>query len=220
MNDYVSPSTKSMANADPLRSIRAMIDAAPIDAVQEIARGLQDRLYQPQSAAACRVAELGLLAYCLAEQPQDPWLGPQVTADYYDEQRALRATDAPSAETLARRYGSWKRACYAAYGLRIDGSKSESGLPWASSIQGQPPRIPYSREECIESVRLCAEAIGRRPSSSAYATWRRNRRARARAAGEKIRLAPVRRILKLLASERGERDGWRIVLEVALSKSR
>jgi hypothetical protein len=64
----------------------------------------------------------------------------------------------------------------------------------------------------VASVRACAEAIGRRPTSSTYSEWRINRRARARAAGEKVRLAPVRRILALLAPERGERDGWKIVL--------
>lgn len=199
---------------DPLRSIRAMIAAAPLDALLEVARALQNKLNQPESAAARRVAELGLLAVCLDEQPQDPWLSPRVTAEFYDEQRNRRAPHAPSAETLARRYGSWKRACYAAYGVRIDGSKSAPGDAWASGIPGKAPTKACTRDECIESVRLCAREIGRRPSSSAYAEWRANRRARMRAAGETARIASVRRILKLLAPRRGERDGWRIVLGV------
>jgi len=141
-----------------------------------------------------------------------------VTAESYDGQRARLAPGAPSAETLARRYGSWKRACYAAYGLRIDGSKNAPGDPWASGVPGRPPAKACTRDECIESVRLCAREIGRRPSSNAYAyaKWRAYRRARARAAGETVRIASVRRILKVLAPERGERDGWRIVLKKTL----
>jgi hypothetical protein len=34
--------------------------------------------------------------------------------------------------------------------------------------------------------------------------------------GEEIRLAPMRRILALLAPNRGQRDGWRIVLKAAI----
>lgn len=191
-----------------------MIAATPLGAVQAVAQALQNRLNEPKSAAARRVAELGLLAACLETQVQEPWLLPSITADYYDEQRQRIAPDAPSAETLARRYGSWKRASYAAYGLRIDGSKSAPGAPWATGVPGKPPPKPFSREECIASVQLCAAEIGRRPSSSAYAKWRANRRARARAAGQEVRIAPMRRILALLAPRRGERDGWRIVLRV------
>lgn len=198
---------------DPLRSLLAMIAAAPPEALREVARALQNKLNEPKSAAARRVAELGLLAICLDEHPQEPGLTPRVPAELYDAERLRRAPNAPSAETLARRFGSWKRACYAAYGLRIDGSKSAPGDPWASGVPGKAPGRPYRRDECIESVRLCASEIGRRPSSSAYAEWRANRRARARAAGETARIASVRRILKLLAPGRGARDGWRIVLK-------
>jgi hypothetical protein len=193
-----------------------MLAAAPPGALEEVARALQNKLNEPRSAAARRVSELGLLAVCLDEHPQEAGLSPRVPGDVYDLERARSAPDAPSAETLARRFGSWKRACYAASGLRIDGSKSGAGHAWASGLPGKRRGEPYNRAECIESVRLCAEAIGRRPSSHAYSAWRMNRRARARAAGGQVRLAPMRRILAVLAPGRGERDGWRIVLGVAL----
>jgi hypothetical protein len=198
--------------SDPLRSIRAMIAEAKQDALREVGLALHARLNAPETAIRRRVAELGFLANSLEEHPQDPNRLPSLNQDVYDETRKRLAPKAPSSEILAKRYGSWKRACYAAYGLRIDGSKCAPGNPWPSNWTGMRMAPNFSREECVASVRACAEAIGRRPTSSTYSEWRINRRARARAAGEKVRLAPVRRILALLAPERGERDGWKIVL--------
>jgi hypothetical protein len=49
--------------------------------------------------------------------------------------------------------------------------------------------------------------------SGAYRDWRNNRLARARRAGEKLRLASIRGILNQLAPERGHREGWQIALK-------
>jgi len=197
---------------DPLRSIRAMIEVAPPIAQLEIARALQARLNEPKTAAARRIAELGLLAACLEDEEQDPERLPRIKADMYDEKRNGSAPGAPSAETLARRYGSWKRACYAAYGLRLDGSKAAPGKPWPTGTPFKLSQLAYDRDECIASVRACAQSIGRRPTSSAYAKWRSNRLARARTIGEEMRIAPMGRILTVLAPERTKRDGWKIAL--------
>jgi hypothetical protein len=208
---------------DPLRSLNAMIAAAADmeqwQALEDVARALHAHLYEPKTAAARRVAELGFLAEVLRVHPQDPRRLPTVKEEIYDEQRIARAPGAPIAETLARHYGGWKRACYAAYGLRIDGSKSEPGTPWPTALPGKALPSSYTRDECVASVVACAEAIGRIPTSTMYAEWRLNRFARARERGENVRLASPRRILATLAPERGHRDGWKIVRRKVFAES-
>lgn len=202
-----------MREQDPLRSIRAMLAAAPSSALIEVGRALQAKLNQSTSPSEQRLGQLGLLATCVRAEARAGRGWRAVTIESYEARRRL-CPGAPSAETLARRYGSWKGTCRAASLLRTDGSVPRRGA-WVAGVSARPRTKPYSRQECIDSVRA-ATVIGRRPSSSAYAAWRRNRMARARASGEEIRLAPVRRILVELAPERDQRDGWRIVLEKAL----
>jgi hypothetical protein len=202
----------SFDRRDPLRSIRAMIAVTPDQALKAVAHALHARLNAPESALKRRVAELGFLAAQLEEHPQNPNVLPSLRQEIYDETRRRAAPKAPSSEVLAKRYGSWKRACYAAYGLRIDGSKNAPGLPWPAMWSGKSATGKYTRAECVASVELCGAAIGRRPTSFAYNEWRINRLARARAKGEDIRVASVGRILAVLAPERGDRNGWQIVL--------
>ena len=190
-----------------------MIKAAPAEAMLEVASALHARLNAPATPAQRRVSELGALAALLDEHPQDPDYLPSVTEDDYDQRQIRTGSTAPSAETLARRYGGWSRACVAAWTLQIDGTKREPGAnPWPSPILGKRAVPEYTRDECIASIQACAKAIGRRPSSSDFITWRINRLARARSRGEAVRIAYFGRILQVLAPERGERDGWKIAL--------
>lgn len=189
-----------------------MFDAAPAALLEPVARALHARLHAPLDAKARRVAELGFLAEQLEREPQDPNFLPRLKQDTYEERRRRLAPNAPSAETLVRLYSSWKHACYAAYGLRIDGSKDGRGLPWPTIMNGLNRGTSCTREECIESIGLCAEALGRRPMSGAYREWRLNRLARARQSGQEVRLASIRQILTQLAPERGHREGWQIAL--------
>ncbi len=211
---------------DPLETIWAMVDAASPEALYEVARVLHAHLHAPEDAATRRIAELGFLAEQLELQSSfesdaldsDALKSderthnlPSVLQEVYELERRFAGVDAPSAEVLAWRYGSWRRACYAAYGLRADGSKRAPGTPWLTAIPDDSKGKPYTEEECIRSVRACAAEIGRIPSSSAYSEWYLNTRARARARGQQVRIASNRRILAVLGPERGRRDGWKIV---------
>ena len=194
-----------------------MIELAPEEALHDVALALHARLNAPATAAERRVADLGLLAALLDEQPQDPDYLPRVKQEDYDEKRIQTGSSAPSAETLARRFGTWSRACVAAWTLQIDGTRGEAGAnPWPGPFPGKRATAPYTRAECVSSIRACTDALRRRPSSWAYNAWRINRLARARSRGEAVRIASVGRILQVLAPERGDGDGWQIALSRAI----
>jgi hypothetical protein len=59
---------------------KAMINATLADALEEVVRALQRRLFAPEEARERRVRELGLLARLLNQRPQDPSELPTSTA--------------------------------------------------------------------------------------------------------------------------------------------
>jgi hypothetical protein len=197
-----------------------MLGLLPDAAVVELASALHARLYAPAEAKERRWKELGMLAVLLEEHLQPATKLPYVERQHYEARRVTGSRDAPPAARLQERYGSWKRACYAAWTLKPDGSWIEAGRPWPSYILGKPRNDPYTVEECVETVRACAEALGRIPSSYDFFRWRQNRVARGRRRGAPVRLARYDVILKLLAPHRGKRDGWQIVLETVFPRAR
>jgi len=98
-----------------------------------------------------------------------------------------RPDGAPSASRLSRRYGGWETACRAAFGLQADGTYPGHGQPWPAAWRGpgSKPR-PYTREECLDGIRACARALGRRPTVETYRAWLADQARRARA-GDKPR---------------------------------
>lgn len=194
----------------PLRAMTARL--APM-ALAELAAALHARIYQPELARTRRLKELGPLARLLDTHLQPPERRPYVERKIYEATYDVEG--APAAALLVEHYGSWKRACYAAWTLHEDGSWTEGGLPWPTTVKGKPATAAYTAKECVASIHACAEAISRIPSSMDYLRWRANRVARARRQGASIRLASVARILALLAPERGKQDGWQIALGVA-----
>jgi hypothetical protein len=187
-----------------------MIERLPPEAVEEVARVLHARLNAPPTAAERRVKELFFLTRLLEEQPQPVDRLPYILRYLYDARRATDAPDAPPSARLQERFGSWPRACHAAWGLREDGRSFGEGQPWP-----KPPRRrkPYSVEEAKASVRACAKAIGRIPSSYQYHQWVIARRARARAAGHTVSAVHASTVNRLLAPDRKNRNGWSLVLE-------
>src|SRR5439155_12421133 len=123
------------------------------------------RLNAPPSAAERRVKELHFLTRLLEEQPQPLNRLPYVPRKHYDERRATDAPEAPPSARLQERFGSWARACHAAWGLREDGRSFGEEQPWP-----RPPRRrkPFAIEDAKTSVRQCADAIGRIPSAYQY----------------------------------------------------
>jgi len=187
-----------------------MINKLPAEAVEELGRALHARLNAPPTAAERRVKELLFLTKLLEERPQPLNRLPYVLRKYYDERRTTDAPQAPTSGRLQQRFGSWARACHAAWGLREDGRWFGDGQPWPRPTRRPKP---FSVEEAKASVRQCADSIGRVPSSYRYHMWVIARRARARAAGESVSLVHVSAVNRLLAPDRENRNGWRLVLQ-------
>ena len=198
-------------NGAHLAPIRAMLAVLDDDARETLARALHQHVHAPPSAAKRRVAELGFLARLLNEQPQPPDRLPYVSRKLYDQRRESGAPDAPLSARLQERFGSWQRACHAAWGLLSDGRSWGPGEPWS-----RPPRHPknYTVDEVVASVRACAEAVGHIPSSGEFHWWVINRRARARQRGESTRpFAPYASVMRLVAPDRRGGNGWRLVVK-------
>ena len=196
---------------DPLAPILAMIKRLPEDAIAEVRRSLHAKLNAPPTAAERRVEELSFLRRLLEEQPQAPDRLPYVARKVYDHRRTSEAADAPLSGRLQRKFGSWRRVCHAAWGLREDGRWIGDAQPWPRPARR---RKNYSVEEARASVRRCRESIGHIPSSSEYHEWVGVRRARARAAGQDVSpYVLVSTVNRLLALDRTNRNGWRLVKE-------
>jgi hypothetical protein len=187
----------------------AMIERLPQDARAEIGRALHAKLNAPPTAAERRVKDLRFLAQLLDERPQHPEGLPYIPRTLYDERRGLDPSAAPPSARLQERFGSWQRACHAAWGLLEDGRSWGPGQAW--------PRVPrrgknYELGEAIRSVQACAEALGHIPASSEYHAWVVNRRAHARQRGETSRLVHYATVLRLLAPDRTGGNGWRLAI--------
>jgi hypothetical protein len=197
------------ATAD-LAPTRAMADFLSPDGIAELARAIHAVLNAPPTAASRRIAELRFLTSLLEERPQAPEFAPYVERTVYDERRKKEAPDAPPSARLTERYGSWPRACRAAWGLLADGRSFGPADPWS-----RPPRrrANWTREEGIASVLMCRDAFGRWPSSYEYHHWVINRRAREKKAGIPTRTVPLSTVYRLLAPDKSNRNGWTLVLE-------
>lgn len=210
IRDNMKTSNGFSASADSaLSPVRAMIETLPPSAVAEIGRALHAKVNAPPTAVERRVKALRLLARVLDEQPQYPDRLPIIPRKVYDARRSEDPSLGPPSARLQERFGSWARACHAAWGLLDDGRSWGKGEPWS-----RPPRHPtnYELGEAVASVRNCAAALRHLPSSSEYHGWVLNRRAQARAGGESTRpFAHYASVLRLLAPERSSGNGWRLV---------
>ncbi len=191
-----------------LAPLRAMVSLLPIEAKHVLARRLHDQLFAPATAGERRIAELGLLAALLDESPQPPGRLPRIERAAYEARRVAEDGAAPRAAVLVERYGSWSRACWAAWGLLADGRNAMGGRPWPQ--QGRASR--FDLNACVDAVRACAAAIGRIPTSKDYTDWARARRrnARDRRAAVDVPLHAV--VLRMLAPDRERKNGWRLVI--------
>lgn len=189
------------------------------DGRERLARALHQQLNAPTSAAESRVAELGFLARLLEEELQPPDRLPYVDRKVYSERRPREAPAAPSAQWLCERFGSWRRACFAAWGLLEDGRRrSGTYEPRLAPGRGRPAR--FTAEESVDAVRECANALGYIPSSWDYHRWRLARVRRAKAHGRDLRLPHYNAVIRELAPERSKREGWGIVVEKVFGTTR
>lgn len=201
---------ETQAAHEPLAPLLAMVALLPPDVVHEIARALHAKLNAPPTAAKRRVTDLALLARLLDELPQHPGRLPYVPRNLYESRRSRDHADGPTSRYLQERFGSWQRACCAAWGLRDDGRCWAPEQPW--------PRVRrsatnYVKSEAVASVRSCTTAVGHIPSSHEYHHWVMNRRARARAVGGNIRPYVLHAtVLRLLAADRSGGNGWQLVI--------
>jgi hypothetical protein len=198
------------ASDDHLAPIRAMLATLDDDRRTTLARAFHQHLNALLPASERRVAELGFLARLLGEQLQDPDHLPYIARKLYDVRRSANPSLGPSSAALQKRFGSWARACHAAWGLLDDGRSWGPGQPWP-----RPPRHPqnYEKDDATRSVRACTSAIGHIPSSFEYHRWVINRRARARGTGTPVRpYVPIRTVYRLIAPDRSDRNGWQLVI--------
>jgi hypothetical protein len=184
-----SPHLLDLADGLPAEAQVVLAMLAELDrvALAEVERALLERLRQPVSAADRRATELGLLASLLNSQPLDAnGRTPVIPAKDYDALRISTGSEAPTAETLAAKFGSWRKACRHAYGMRQDGSYSSSpSRPWSNAMLGKPKRL-YVRDDVVAAVRGCGLALGRVPSVNDYLRWARRQRAKARQSGLQV----------------------------------
>lgn len=200
-------------NVDCIRlpeSLRAMLVRLSLEQRTTLARRLHDRLYAPATAAEHRVAELGFLSLLLNEKPQPPERLPIVERKDYEARRKTDAPNAPRAALLVNRYGSWRHACWAAWGLLADGRSSMGAWPWPRGAAGN-----YTPDGCIDAVRECAEALGRIPTSSDYQQWARTRRRTARLRGSGGAPPSFNVVVQALASDEPDRHRWERVRGLA-----
>lgn len=212
-----SSEPRSFDFGEPLILARAMIGALPLRAVGELGRALHAKRNVPPTPAERRLKMLRPLARLLEERPQYPEYLPYIPRKEYDARRGEDPSLGPPSARLHERFGSWARACHAAWGLLDDGRSWGPGQPWP-----RPPRDPrnYAVTEAETSVRSCKEALGHVPSSDEYHHWVINRRARARAAGTSTRpYVPYHSLMRLLAADRAHGNGWRLVVQRVLTNS-
>jgi hypothetical protein len=89
----------------------------------------------------------------------------------YDE---LRRNDdsAPTSHTLLAHYGSWWEACSIAAAMREDGTLPRGPTFGGGAIRGRHQTKPYTHDQLVGALRLCAFSLGRRPTSQDYVRWR------------------------------------------------
>src|SRR4051794_10955654 len=108
-----------------------MIAQLPAEAVEEVGRALHAKLNAPPTARERRGEELFFLMKVLETRAQRPERLPYVPRKEYDARRRAEAADVPPSARLQEKYGTWQRACYAAWGLLADGRSFGEAQPWA-----------------------------------------------------------------------------------------
>lgn len=191
-------------------ALRSMIKMLQAEQVVALASALQGHLTPERNPTTRRVAQLWLVSLLLDEVPQQPNTLPHVNRSAYDERREMAERPAPPSRELVELYGTWTRACWAGWGLQMDGRSAMGGKPWAATRPGVSRHASFTPVECAASLRQCADEIGRIPSSHDYDLWSRRSRHAAREAGHTARIASNDAILRELAPLRSGRDGWRI----------
>jgi hypothetical protein len=98
--------------------------------------------------------------------------GPR-TGTAYEAWRRRSAREAPTRNTVAASFGSWRRAILAA-GLRADGCFSEAAIERVrrTTALALAERKAEQRAAVVEAVSLCARALGRVPRATEFFTWR------------------------------------------------
>jgi hypothetical protein len=198
-----------------VNSVRALLDAAPRDALVELERGLRWHLYKPPEAPERRRRELGHLRELLLSD--SAVIGgdlPYVERATYD---ASRPANAPSSERLQKGYGSWAMACVSASLLDEDGV-------YRNGVKNPPVdrrlvryAVPYEREQCLEAIRECADDLGRVPSSHDYVLWRRLRCAALRARGITPRIPHWLVIYRFFPADGSTETRWRSAIDAAFA---
>jgi hypothetical protein len=189
-----------------LAPVHVMLSMLPFEQKESLARRLHDQLFAPAGARERRVSELGFLAALLDQTPQPPERLPVIERQDYEARREAERPTATRAALLVERYGSWRRACWAAWGLLADGRKAMGGSP-------RPHVRPYEgfTKPAVDAVRACADAIGRAPSTRDYKEWADARRRKARDRGATPDVPSYNAVLRTLAPDRKNRNGWRLV---------
>lgn len=193
-----------------------MLDVLGPVGLRELELWLQADLAEGRDVADKRASELGALASMLnALAPAPGWGYPTIKQSEYDKRRPQGAR---AGRRLAEKYGGWKRACKAAYGLKTDGrARSRSQHAWPPPVARGGLRVqPYTRDEVIWAVRRCGLELACRPSSSTYVRWSAAKRRLARVNNTSARIASIGAVYRHFPS-RG-RDRWRRVINaVALT---
>ncbi len=189
-----------------------MLDALGPIGLHELELWLQADLADGPTVADKRAAELGALALMLNVLiPRPGWTYPTIKQADYDSRRPSAAMTGP---VLATKYGGWKRACKAAYGLKTDGrTRGRSHHAWPATQRGEPRVEPYMLEEVIRAVRRCGLELGCRPSSSTYVRWSAAKRRLARVNNNCVRVPSIGAVYRHFPS--CGRARWRRVLEAA-----
>lgn len=201
----------------PVELILSMLRAAPAATRGEIHGLLAAELAALPSAQELRLAELGFLASLLSEPPSTGCEFGTCERIYYDQRRPKHE---PSSRQLVERYGSWPRACRAAYSLDTGGIRRGSSKPWPTTDRGKH-REPFTRDEVLAAVRQCAEELRRagligQPTSWQYDEWVRRSKFEAKRRGQEARLPYARAIYLRFAERPRGRSRWHTILRAAL----
>lgn len=198
----------------PVELVLAMLAAASERTRREIHRLLAAELQPPPTAAQRRLAELSFLSSLLD--------GPLVDGSEFRhcerlEYDRLRPPGAPSSRHLVETYGSWPRACRAAYGLQQDGTTTGPGRPWPGALRGEPRPERFTRQEAIAAVQrcareLCAAGITNAPTSWQYDEWVRRHKLEAERRNQAVRLPSAAIVYRLFPTRRAGLSRWQVVL--------
>lgn len=190
----------------------AMLDQLDEPSLVELERAILLTLRVAETPSERRVAELGFLSSLLAKEKRRPnHRAAYIERDEYDR---LRPPDAPLSHRLVERYGSFRAACWHAYGLLDDGRWLGPSRPWPTVGAGKYRVRAYSREEVLDSIRQCARELRLSTlTSTDYFRWLRAKRRSARVSGKELRLAGQTAIYRHFPVKRG---GWNAAVRAAL----